>query len=180
MESTDRPMRRKDRQLSLEEAYTIIRNTAHAVIATADGNAIPYAFPISFTLHGNYIVFHGAADPNGRKWINLNQNPRVSITFVGSDATALDELPGNFSINYASAIVDGTAFEVTDEMEKKELSRSLAEKYVAQAGEEAFERYYNAGKNFIRVWKIRIDKITGKARNKHKYFDDLPPVEAGD
>ena len=53
MKSTDRPMRRTDRILTLEEAKEVIRHTPHAVLATADASGQPYGVPISPALVGN-------------------------------------------------------------------------------------------------------------------------------
>lgn len=112
-------------------------------------------------------MFHEAADPKGRKWENMRQNPKVSVTFVGKEETASEELPGESSVNYASAILTGKAISVTDEAEKKK----LAMRHVPQAGAEGIEKYSQAGNKGIQVWKIKIEKVTGKARNKQGYFN---------
>lgn len=172
-QSTDRPIRRKDRALTTEEAYEVIKHTPHAVLCTTDASGQPYGVPISPVLVGDYLVFHGAADPKGRKWENMRQNPKVSVTFVGRGETASDELPGEFSVNYASAILTGKAMPVTDEAEKKKLATAIAMRHVPQAGAEGIEKYYQAGNKGIQVWKIKIEKVTGKARNKQGYFNKI-------
>jgi hypothetical protein len=173
MPDTDRPMRRKDRELTEEEAYAVIRHTPHAVLCTADASGQPYGVPVSPVLVGNYLVFHGAADPNGRKWENMRENAKVSVTFVGRAETASDEIPKDFSVNYASAIVTGIAIPVTDEAEKKEFSRALARRHVPEAGDQGFEDYYTKLGAYIQLWKIEITKVTGKARNKQGYFNKI-------
>lgn len=170
--STDRPMRRKDRILTLEEAKEVIRHTPHAVLATVDASGQPYGVPISPALVGDELVFHGTA-ADGRKWENLRQNPKVTVTFVGRGETASDELPGEFSVNFASAIVSGVASKVTDEAEKEKLAKAIAMRQVPQAGKEGIDHYYKAFGKGIQVWKIKINSITGKARNKQGYFNKI-------
>ncbi|WP_293703988.1 pyridoxamine 5'-phosphate oxidase family protein [uncultured Parasutterella sp.] len=172
MKSTERPMRRTDRILTLEEAKEVIRHTPHAVLATADASGQPYGVPISPALVGNELIFHGTA-ADGRKWENLRQNPKVTVTFVGRGETASDELPGEFSVNYASAIVTGVASKVTDEAEKEKLAKAIAMRQVPQAGKEGIDKYYEAFNKGIQVWKIKITSISGKARNKQGYFNKL-------
>ena len=171
--NTQRPIRRKDRALTEEEAIEVIKHTEHAVIATVDASGQPYATPITPVYLDGNVYFHSAAATNGRRYVNVMQNPKVSICFVGRGETASDELPGEFSVNYASAIVEGRIELVRDEAEKKRIATAIAMRHVPQAGREGIEKYYAAGNKGIVVWKVRVTSITGKARNKQGYFNKI-------
>lgn len=166
------PMRRKDRELTKEEAIEIIKHTPHAVMATVGADGMPYAAPISPVYFEDNIYFHTAA-AEGLRFKNLQHNPKASICFVGRAETAADELPGEFSVNYASAIVFGTMSRITDEKEKRRIATAIAERQVPQAGAEAIKKYYDAGNKGIWVWKMTVTGITGKARNKQGYFNRI-------
>ena len=171
--STQRPVRRKDRMLSEAEAIEVIRHTEHATLATADASGQPYITPISPVYLDGALYFHCAADPKGRRYTNLLKNPKVSVCFVGRGETAVDELPDEFSVNYASAVVEGRAELVKDEAEKKRIALAIAGRHVPQAGAEKMAKYYEAGHKGIVVWKITVSSITGKARNKQGYFNRI-------
>lgn len=172
-QSTQRPMRRKDRELTKEEAIEIIKHTEHAVLATVDKSGQPYAVCVTPVYLDGNVYFHSAAAPNGRKYTNMMQNPKVSLCFVGRAETASDELPGEFSVNFASAVVEGTAELIKDEAEKKRIATAIAMRHVPQAGKDGIEKYYAAGNKGIVVWKVTVKSITGKARNKQGYFNRI-------
>ena len=87
-QSTQRPMRRKDRELSREETLTVIRHTPHCVIATVDESGTPYATPITAVLFEGAVYFHSSSDVNGRRYQNALQNDKVSIVWIGRGETA--------------------------------------------------------------------------------------------
>ncbi len=180
-QSTERPLRRKDRLLTEEEAIFVVKHTPHAVLGTVDASGTPYAVPITtvYSDDDKAIYFHTAAVETGRRYQNLMQNPKVSLCFVGRADVASDELPDEFSVNYASAIVAGRAVLIKDEAEKKRIALMIAGRHVPQAGREAMEKYYAAGNKGIIVWKIEIDSISGKARNKQGYFNKVKSGDRG-
>lgn len=173
LQSTDRPMRRKDRELTREEALAIIEHTPHCVIATVDSSGTPYATPVTAALIDGAIYFHSSSDINGRRYQNALQNDKVSIVWIGRGETAADELPKDFSVNYASAIVSGHISLVSDEDEKHRVATAFCQRHVPQAGDQAIEKYYAAGGKFVVFWKVTIESISGKARNKQGYFNRL-------
>lgn len=172
-ESTSRPMRRKDRELTAEEAWEIVRHTDHAVLACCDSSGTPYAVPVTPVCFEGAIYFHGTVDPEGRRNVNLTQNPRVSLCFIGRGETAADEIPASFTVNYASAIVEGTASQITDPAEKCRILKAIAGRHVPEAGPEAIRMHATQGEAAVSIWKIAVDSITGKARNKLGYFNRI-------
>ncbi len=172
-QSTERPLRRLDRLLTEEEALEVVRHTDHAVLGTVDAAGFPYAVPISPVWVDGALYFHCSKSERGRRTANLRQNPRVSVCFVGRAETAVDELPDNFSVNYASAIVAGRAELVTGEAERRKIALALGLRHGPVAGARAVEAYYEAFGQGIAIWKITVDSVSGKARSKQGYFNKL-------
>ena len=125
LQSTDRPMRRKDRELTREEALAIIEHTPHCVIATVDSSGTPYAPPVPAALIDGAVYFHSSSEINGRRNLHALQNDKVSIVWIGRGETAADELPKDFSVNYASAIVSVLISLVSEEDEQLRVATSF-------------------------------------------------------
>ena len=45
--TAERPLRRRDRQLTEDEALQIVRHAPHAVLSTADAAGVPYGVPVN-------------------------------------------------------------------------------------------------------------------------------------
>lgn len=148
-------MRRKDRETSRETAEGILDACPYGVLSTVQPDGTPYGTPISFVRDGDWLYFHGAKE--GQKINNLRACPQVCAAFVGD----LQVLEKQFSLGYTSAVVFGTAEEVTEESEKIHGLRLLCLRYAPnniEAWDDALERnLHRTG-----VWKIRIDRISGK------------------
>lgn len=163
-------MRRKDRELSKEETIEILRNTRHAVLSMIDTEEKPYATPISPVLIGDDLYFHCTNSDESKRKKALLKNPLVMVTFIGMGENDEKAVPDNFSVNYVSAEVVGQANLVSDPIEKKEKTLALAKIHFPKVKEEEILKAFEAAGNFIDLWKISIDEITGKGRNKNLYF----------
>lgn len=163
--TTSAPVRRLDRLLSAEEALFIARNTPHAVLGTVDEAGFPYCVPVTPVVADGKVYFH-CAKGVGRKRDNMLANPRVSLCFIGRDEVAKNE----FSVNYASAVIQGEAHLVEDEAEQKAALLAICRAKDPEAGDEASWKFIEAGLASIDIWQIKVTNLTGKARNKHLYF----------
>ena len=148
-------MRRKDREISKQEAMVVLQQAKYGILSIASLDGIPYGIPLNYCLMNDAIYFHCAID--GRKLEILSQNNAVSFCVVGDT----EVLPDKFGMKYESAIVSGTAQEVTGS-EKQYALECMLKKY-SQA-------YFNKGLEVIkvninrtRVYKIIIQTTTGKA-----------------
>lgn len=156
------PMRRHDREQSREFSLALIDRCTHGVMALSTGADTPYCLPLSFVRIGDSLYFHCAKA--GRKTDLLRANPRVCVTFVGQDAPEL-EPPLNFTTYFQSAIVTGTAAEVTDDEEKVEALRALCQKVLPQhMSGDLFDRAITHSLPATAVWRIDMDHISGKAK----------------
>lgn len=162
-------MRRKDRELSQEEALMIIKNTKMAVLSMISNDKRPYATPISPVFIDGKIFFHSSSSPDGLRKTSLLKDNHVVVTYVGYNENDLACLPG-LSVNYVSAIVSGRASLVTDEQKKKALTIKLAEIQFPMAEKKGIEETYAGSHEYIDLWEIEITSVTGKGRNKHLYF----------
>lgn len=149
-------MRRKDRELKIDEIIEILKNNSYGVLSTVSENGYPYGVPISYVYFNNSIFFHCAV--NGHKLDNISNNSKVSFCVVGRTHI----LPDKFSTEYESAIVFGNAIEVSND-EKNLALLEIINKYSADFIEQGKEYIKNAS-NATKVIKINIEHMSGKAR----------------
>lgn len=149
-------MRRKDRQLSAEEAMEILANGEYGVLSTF-GEEYPYGVPVNYALADNAIYIHGSIE-NGQKGENIALNENVCFTVVGKT----EVLASKFAEKYESVIVLGKAEAVEDGAKEKALE-ALIDKYSPEF-REAGMQYIHAAKDQTGVYRIVIRQVTGKAR----------------
>lgn len=151
-------LRRKDREISQEEALSILSAAEYGYLSTATPDATPYGVPLSFCVQEGNIYFHCAME--GRKLDNLRQNPAVSFCAVGRTQM----MPEKFGTQYESAIAAGEAQEVFDG-EKQAALEGLVQKYSPEHIESG-AKYIDALTHKTRVFKIVINALSGKSRKK--------------
>lgn len=149
-------MRRADREVSRGTAMEFLLRGEYGILATVCEDGKPYAVPVNYAADEEYIYIHGtnAASQRNR---NMQKNPKVCFTVVGKT----EILPSQFSTNYESVVVFGTAR--LSEHPEKGLAL-LCNKYSPDFREEG-AKYINAALDTVSVYEIRIEEITGKARN---------------
>ena len=153
-----REMRRKDRQMPEALALALVDKCAYAVMATVNHDGTPYCIPLSPVREGEWLYFHCAKE--GHKVDNLRRMNRVCVSCVGDSVKAI---PGQFSIEFESAVINGTASEVTDREEKIRALNIISRRY-APNNMAAFDEAIQKLLDHTAVWKIHIDEISGKAR----------------
>jgi uncharacterized protein len=153
-----KPMRRDEKQLTEEEALAILLAGKEGVLATVGADDYPYALPLNYALHEGCIYFHCAR--SGHKLDNIRHNPKVSFCVVAGS----EVVPAKFSTKFESVVLFGIAEEVDGE-EKAAGLLALIEKY---AGDHlaAGEKYIQAAFEKTRVFRIRINHLTGKGTIK--------------
>lgn len=151
-------MRRKDREIGREAALDVVDRCTYAVLSVIDETGAPYGVPVSVVRDGENLYYHSAQE--GKRTESLRLHPVVSLACVDKAERAADE----FTVYYSSAIVRGTAVEITEEAEKLRALRLLCERYQPQL----MERFADAAKALpvTAVWRIAIEEITGKCNMK--------------
>lgn len=156
-------MRRSDRQQSRQFALDLIDRCTHGVAAISTGEDTPYCLPLSFVRVGEELYFHCAHE--GRKVDLLRSNPRVCVTFVGGDEPAFVP-PAMYTSYFQSAMVTGTAREVTDPDEKRQALRALCEK-LTPGDMAAFDLAMDKSLAATALWRISMEEVTAKAKLRH-------------
>jgi uncharacterized protein len=151
-----RPIRRKDREISIDEASQLLAHCPYGVLATVGADGQPYAVPVSYVFHDRCIYFHCADE--GHKLDNIRANQAVSFCVVGATKT----LPNEFATEYESAVAFGTASEIDDD-EKREALVKILEKYSPDFMASG-AKYITGKLDQTTVVKIDVDHISGKAR----------------
>jgi len=151
-------MRRKDREISEQEAVELLDKAEYGVLSTVDKSGQPYGIPLSYVYKDSAIYFHCAVD--GQKLNNIANNSKVSFCVTGSTIV----LPETFGTLYESAVVFGIASEVFDD-ERHQALVWLLEKYCTDFMEGGLH-YIELKNKVTKVIKIEISQISGKARKK--------------
>ena len=152
-----RNMRRKDREKPREYALAVADNCVYSVMATVNPDGTPYCVPLSMARDGEWLYFHSALE--GHKIDNLRHLNRVCVSCVGE----VRAVPEKFSIGYASAIINGTAQEVTGREEKIHALDLISRRYTP-ANMDAFDQEIEKLLDVTGIWKIHIDEISGKGK----------------
>ena len=147
-------MRRKDRQVSAEVAMEYLKASVYGVLSTVGPDGEPYGIPLTYAVEegGKSLVFHCARD--GYKLDCFAVNPRAH--FVAVQETNV--LPEEFSIEYKSVMVSGNLEEIEDREEKIRCAQVVGDKYSTISS----EGYANRAVDKIRVFRLKIEHISGK------------------
>lgn len=149
-------MRKKDREITVTEAMEILKSCDYGILSTVGENRYPYGVPVSYVYTNDSIYFHSTTE--GYKLDNLKNNDKVSFCTVGQTCV----LPDKFSTKYESVIVFGRANEVYDN-EKNTALLEILKKYSPNYMEKG-RAYIENSSNRVKVIKINIEHISGKAR----------------
>lgn len=136
----------------------MLNKAEYGVLSTVSENGTPYGVPLNFCVIDQCLYFHCAVE--GQKIDNIRQNRSVSFCAVGMT----EILPDKFATRYASVIAAGEIEEVFD-LNKQIALEGLLHKYSPEYIDQGM-KYIEGLKERTRVFKITIDKLTGKARKK--------------
>lgn len=150
-------MRRKDREMPAEFAYSVIDRSPYGTLATLAEDGTPYCIPVSAVRRDKAIYFHCAHE--GAKIQGMRAQPRVCLSFV-----SYAHIPkGKFTSEYESAVVFGLASEVTDPAEKTEILRWLCLRYTPDNMDDFYQAIARS-LDRTAIWQVNIDTITGKRK----------------
>lgn len=169
-----REIRRKEKQLTIEECNTVLTKAEYGTIATIGSDNYPYAVPVNYVFHNENIYFHCAKV--GHKLDNITNCSNVSFN-VATDVWVVPLMPDDddfnesilkfngFDTNFNSVIIFGKAKEVFDEEKMGGLSAFLL-KFLS---EKEYNKYKESGIKYIKktlekttLIKIEIEYMTGK------------------
>lgn len=156
-------MRRTDRRQNEDSAREVASKAPYGTLVMASPQAEPYGVPVSPVIEDDKIYFHGAAG-TGRKFECLCANPRCAMVFVS--VSEPDE-PA-FSMNYCSAVFEGRATLVTDEIEKMHALWLIGARWTGSQSIAKRRAYIEADMGNCDVWRIDIDAVSGKMRDMRR------------
>ena len=160
-------MRRKDREMTAQEAGALLKKCEHGVLSLISPANTPYAVPLNYVYieDENALYVHCAL--KGRKLECLEKNSAAFFTVVGSADVLID----SFTTLYESASAFGTAALLDDAEDRKRVLMELCAKYYGAGKMD--DAAFNATKEYIgkhlaatAIIKMNIEGITGKANNR--------------
>ena len=153
-----RPVRRKKKEISPEEAKSLLRTARRGVLAVCGDEGYPYAVPVNYLYdeEKQEIIFHGARA--GHKADSLKKCDKVCFTVIGGEQVEReDEAWAPF---LESAVVFGRCHPVEDREEALALCKRFAMKYYPN--EEMVDEELAAAGKAVQVFRITIEHISGK------------------
>jgi len=172
-----RKIRRKEKQLTIEECLEILKKAEYGTIATMGADNYPYAVPVNFVFFNGNIYFHCAKV--GHKLDNIDYCSNVSFNVV-TDVYVVPLIPeenldesvitfNGFDTNFNSVVIFGKAKEVF-EKEKMDGLQAFLKKFLNEC---EYSKYREAGIKYIeksfnrtKLLKIEIVHMTGKRGKK--------------
>ena len=151
-----RPVRRKNREISIEAAKDLLRTSRRGVLAVNGDNGYPYALHLNYIYDENNqtIIFHGARA--GHKIDSIKACDKVCFTVYGNE-TIKEEAWAPYM---QSTVVFGRCHLVEGQERAMDILRNLARKYYPSE-DIIDEEIAKAGKA-VQMFQIEIEHISGK------------------
>ena len=161
------PIRRKDRALSTEEAYTILENGMYGTLSMMGSDGYPYGVAMNYAYADGKIYIHCASAPDlpgsvnagkiiGKKVADFLRNPKVCFSVFSNEKN----IPEKFSTDYDSVVVFGTIKKCID---KKMAIMKIITKYCPSFIKEG-DAFSCKLAPVFETYEISIEHITAKAR----------------
>jgi nitroimidazol reductase NimA-like FMN-containing flavoprotein (pyridoxamine 5'-phosphate oxidase superfamily)/GNAT superfamily N-acetyltransferase len=161
------PVRRKDRALPPEEAYTILEHGMYGTLSVMSGDGYPYGIAMNYACDHEKIYLHCACAPDlpnskfagkivGKKVADFTRNPKVCFSVFSNEKN----IPDKFSTDYDSVVVFGTIKKCAD---KKDAIAKIISKYCPDFIKEGAE-FSNKLAPVFETYEISIEHISAKAR----------------
>ena len=151
-----RPLRRKKRAITDEEARELLAACKRGVFAVNGDDGYPYAIPVNyfFDTEHDKIYFHGAKA--GHKVDALKRDDKVCFTVYGNEHFE----PGDWAPYVQSTVVFGRCHLIDDAAATEARVRELGMKYYP--GKEEVEKEIALDIKAVQLYEITIEHLTGK------------------
>lgn len=155
-------MRRKDKQLSTEEAMDILQNGKYGIISAVGEDGYPYGVPMFYVIMDGKVYFHNSIE-GGHLADCFKHNSKISFTVIKPRKR----------IWHKSVILFGTAIPVPEK--RAEVLEKTVDKYVPWFVRKMAKRDIEPLKNEIEAYEIVIEHITAKVIDQptRKMVEDL-------
>lgn len=148
-----REMRRKDRELSKEEAKEILKNGKYGVLSVIGEDGYPYGIPLHYVIIDGKPYFHSTKE-GGYKADCMKSNPKISFTVI-------EPLEG---VRCKSAILFGKVNLVPEK--RGEVLERMVEKFVPQFAWEQAKGGIPYATDNVEAYELNIDYLTAKVIDK--------------
>lgn len=142
-----------------EEIFAIINQCDACYVGMVNGES-PYVLPFNFAIEGDYLYIHSG--PGGKKEAILKANNNICVAF--STAHEMyhqnENVACSWGMKYKSVLIEGKLDFVESNEEKIDILNKVMLKY---SGKGDF-KYSNPAIINVVVYKIKIEKISGKTR----------------
>ncbi|WP_028580222.1 pyridoxamine 5'-phosphate oxidase family protein [Desulfogranum japonicum] len=156
-------MRRQEKEIHDTNILSKIIRQCDVLRLGLSANDRPYIVPLSFGYDGQALYFHTATA--GLKIDMLTANNTVCFEFESNvRIISNDTKPCNWSFSFQSVIGWGVAREQTSEPEKRHGLSCI----MAQYSDDKWD-FTHIPLQSVRVWKIHIEKMTGKQSLDHAH-----------
>ncbi|MBR8464224.1 pyridoxamine 5'-phosphate oxidase family protein [Campylobacter sp. faydin G-24] len=169
-------MRRKDRELDINEAYKVIDESEYSVVSCIDEDSV-FSVPISHVRENNSIFLHGAMAggkkrlfQNGKDvelvCVSQNNIPMLSpdeLEMMKGDGKAYSSKA--YTTKYKSAVAKTKAYQVDDEVAKIHALRLLCEKYTPKYLQ-GFDAAIAHSLKTTNVYELKIISLSAKTNIK--------------
>lgn len=154
IETTFRPMRRKNQEVSKEDCIRVLKLEGRGVLSLVLPDGYPYGVPMDFYYdeEKNVIYFHGAKA--GQKIDAIKENAKACFTIYHEEG----KKEGDWAWTLTSVIAFGTVeiMETTDET----MLKTMAMKYYPS--EEDVEEELKVGLARVQMLAFHPEHMTGK------------------
>lgn len=155
-------VRRQDRLMDEELAKEILKMAEYGVLSMVDDDGQAYGIPVNFVWDGEDTIYIHCA-PEGRKLRAIAKHPKVSLCAIGH--THL--LPKNFTTEYESVVVFGTAHTGLSEEERMHALHLLIDK-LSPDYKELGDKYAHASFHRTEIIRIDLTEYSGKTKKVMK------------
>lgn len=149
-----REMRRKNQQLSDDEAAKILENGKTGVLAVLGDEGYPYAVPMNYVYKNGKIYLHCAK--SGHKFDAIRGCDKVSFCVIAQD----DVVPEKLATRYRSVIAFCKARVLETENEISSAALALGLKYYDNR--DAVEEEIRKSMKSLACVELTIEHLTGK------------------
>ncbi len=151
-----REVRRKNRQIGTDEIQRILSNATYGVLSVVGDDGYPYGVPVNYAYSDGKIYFHSTSS-SSHKIDSIKKNSKVCFTVV----TKHELVEQDYSTNYESVIVFGTARIVEESPEKEELMGKMMDVLAPSVKSIALQ---NCGATGYVMVEVTPQHVTGKAK----------------
>lgn len=151
-----RPIRRQKREISMEQARQLLKDSRRGVLAVNGDDGYPYAIPINYIYDEDQqkIYFHGARA--GHKYDSIKVCDKVCFTVYGNESIKKEA----WAPFVQSTVVFGRCHLIEDQEYAIDIVKKLAMKYYPD--EETADAEIEAYGKAVQLFEIDIEHMSGK------------------